>query len=457
MASPPAVPPDAGAVRMHPASGVRGTIRVPGSKSLTNRALLVASLATGRSLLQGALDCDDSRYLAEALLRLGVGVERSEDGETIAIEGVGGPYPVREGRFFLGNAGTACRFLTAALAACGGRYVVDGDRRMRQRPIGHLVEALGRLGADAEAPSGCPPVKVGPRPIVGGRVDIPGSVSSQFISAILMAAPLAPRRVDLRVVGEFVSRPYVELTLQCMRAFGGRAFLDDKRPDGLPVFEVPAGRGYQGREFQVEGDASTASYFYGAAAITGGTVRVEGVGKESLQGDARLADALAAMGCRVKKERDAVTVTGGLLGKIDLDCSEIPDVVPTLAVVAAFARGRSRLRGVAHLRHKESDRILSVATELRKLGAEVRELPDGLDIEGTLGPGPSPLRGARIDTWGDHRIAMAFAMAGLVIRDIVIRSPQVVAKSFPGYFDALKSLGAGVEPVDEAEPPVVSP
>jgi 3-phosphoshikimate 1-carboxyvinyltransferase len=406
--------------------------------------LLLSALAEGRSVLEGALDCEDSRYLADALRQLGVGVTHDEETSQFTVDGAGGAFPVRRGRFFLGNAGTSLRFLTASLAAVGGEFVLDGDRRMRERPIRDLVEALRRLGADIDAPTGCPPVRIGLRPFRGGRVDIPGSVSSQFISALLMAAPLTGETLEIRVTGELVSRPYLELTLACMRQFGVRAFLDDRRSDGQPVLVVPAGSRYRGQPYLVEGDASTASYFLATAAVSGTTVRVEGVGKESLQGDARCADVLAAMGCRVTKEREAMTATGGLLGKVDWDCSEIPDVVPTLAVVALFARGASRLRGVAHLRHKESDRIRSVATEIRKLGGDVIELPDGLQVQGTLGPNPSPLHGATIDSWGDHRVAMAFTVAGLAIPDVVIQKPQVVSKSFPGFFGAMESLGARV-------------
>lgn len=464
MVSPiPSIPPDAGAARVHPVSmepgaSLRGTVRLPGSKSITNRALLMASLAQGPSVIRNALDCDDSRFLAAALRKLGVQVKW--EGDSISVAGAGGAYPVREAEVFLGNAGTACRFLTAALAATGGRFLVDGDKRMRERPIGDLVRALASLGADISAPTGCPPVQIGPRPFVGGQVDIPGSTSSQFISAILMAAPIAPKWVQVRVTGELVSRPYIELTLEGMREFGARVLVDDKRADGEPVFEVAPGVGYKGREYLVEGDASAASYFYAAAAITGGTVRVEGVGKESHQGDARCADVLAAMGCRVKKERDAVTVTGpsstpgGFLKKVDWNCAEIPDVVPTLAVVALFAHGRTRLLGVAHLRHKESNRIRSVASELRKLGGQVKELSDGLEIFGPLewrqDSRDQPPRGfpaeTVIDTWGDHRVAMAFSVAGLSMPGgVTISQPQVVAKSFPGFFDALQSLGVRVE------------
>lgn len=441
----PDVPADAVAVRIRPGIDSQGTVRLPGSKSLTNRALVIASLARGRSLLRNALDCEDSRVLVKALRRLGIRVEWNREKAEIEVHGRGGPYPVREGRFELGNAGTSCRFLTAALAATGGKYVVDGDARMRERPIGDLVRALRSLGADIEAPTGCPPVRIGPVPFAGGRVDIPGSTSSQFISAILMAAPITGQRVEIRVTGDLVSRPYLDLTLDCMRRFGVRVQVNDRTLDGQPIYTVLPGNGYFGTEYTVEGDASAASYFFAAAAVTGATVRVEGVGKETLQGDARCADLLAAMGCRVTKEKEAMTVTGSLLRGVDCDCSETPDIVPTLAVVALFARGRTRLWGVSHLRHKESDRIASVASELRKLGGTVKELSDGLEIEGTLGLGESSLHGAEIEPWGDHRIAMAFSIAGLVVPGVVIANPQVVSKSFPGFFAALESLGARIE------------
>ncbi len=444
------VPPDARVVRLSPPPNLGGTVKLPGSKSVTNRALIMASFARGETLLRNVLDCDDSRYLVAALRELGVPIEDGPEDDALRVNGVGGPFPVREGRFFVGNAGTAARFLTAALTAGGGDYVVDGDKRMRQRPIEHLVQALSDLGAEVSAPTGCPPVTIGKQPLLGGRVNVPGSVSSQFISAILMAAPLAPRSIELWVTEDVVSRPYLDLTIEGMQAFGANVRVTHQGYNAQPVFEVIAGSGYRGREeYFVEGDASTASYFYGAAAVSGSSVRVEGVGKESSQGDARCADALAAMGCRVKKERNAVTVTGprppqGILKGIDYNCNEIPDVVPTLAVVALFAHGRTRLRGVAHLRHKESDRIASVASEIRKLGGNVKELADGLEIEGTLGPQPSPLHGATIDTWGDHRIAMALSLAGLEIDGVVLEKPQVVSKSFPEYFGVLQSLGVTV-------------
>jgi 3-phosphoshikimate 1-carboxyvinyltransferase len=446
-----AIPADAALVRVSPPRSFGGTVRLPGSKSLTNRALLLAGLASGQSRLRNVLECDDSLYLTEALRHLGVEISGRFDraGDSLSelrVKGVGGPFPVKEGEFFLGNAGTATRFLTAALTTAGGRYRVDGDARMRERPIGDLVRALGQLGADIRAPTGCPPVEIGPGRLLGGEVHMPGSISSQFISAVLMASPLSLRPVVIRIShGELVSRPYIDLTLECMKTFGAKAFLDDRTADGQPVFRVVAGRVYKGCDFFVEGDASAASYFYAAAAVTGATVRVEGVGRESPQGDLRCADVLAAMGCRVNKESDAVTVTGGLLRGVDCNCADIPDVVPTLAAVAVLARGRTRLLGVSHLRYKESDRIVSLVSELGKLGAKVRELRDGIEIEGSLGQAHGALRGASIDTWGDHRIAMALSVASLAVPGIEVTRPQVVTKSYPGFFDDLRSLGAEVE------------
>jgi len=427
-----------------------GTVRLPGSKSLTNRALLIAGLASGRTRLENVLACDDSLYMIDALRALGVEVIEevplSEPSPVLVLKrgDRGGPFSVKQGEFFFGNAGTTTRFLTAALAASGGTYRVDGDERMRKRPIADLVRALVELGADVRAPTGCPPVEIRPGSWNGGSVDMPGRISSQFISAVLMAAPLASGPVRVRVRGDLVSRPYIVLTVDLMRRFGAAIRVYDKTADGLPVFEIDPRRRYRSQLHFVEGDASAASYFFAAAAITGSTVRVEGVGRETAQGDLGAADVLAEMGCRVTKERDAVQVVGGILRGVDCDCADMPDVVPTLAVAAAFARGRTRIRGVPHLRHKESDRIASVASELRKLGVRVRELDDGLEVEGTLGR-EETLQGATVETWNDHRIAMAFSVAGLVVPGVVIRDPHVVTKSFPSFFQAIAGLGANVD------------
>ncbi|MBN1441951.1 MAG: 3-phosphoshikimate 1-carboxyvinyltransferase [Planctomycetes bacterium] len=445
--------------RVGPISGsFGGTVRLPGSKSLTNRALLMAALAEGTSRISNLLDCDDSRYMIGALRKLGVVVEiaggspaaslaasAAPAGPAAIVRGAGGPFPVKRGELFLGNAGTTTRFLTAALAASEGTYLVDGDERMRRRPIGDLVEALNDLGCDVRAPTGSPPVDIRPGRLAGGDIRMSGRLSSQFISAVLLAGPLARGRIRIRIQGELVSRPYIDLTIEGMRAFGASVSSRIDVMDGQPVFDVRPARGYSARDYFVEGDASAASYFYASAALTGATVRVEGVGRETAQGDIQCAEVLAAMGCRVTKEENAVIVTGGLLRGVDWDCSEIPDVVPTLATVALFARGRSRFRGAAHLRHKESDRIASVASELGKLGGTLRELRDGIEVEGTAGRERSPLAPAQIDPWGDHRIAMALSIASLALPGISIRRPQVVAKSFPGFFQALASLGAQVE------------
>ncbi len=440
-------------VSLPPEGTIGGTVRLPGSKSITNRAIIAGALARGETVLENALFCDDSRYLARALRKLRIAVIEEPDDARIRIQGAAGPLPGDSGEFFLGNAGTSTRFLTAALTLSPGRYVVDGNERMRERPIGDLVRALRELGAEIDAPSGCPPVTVGPqrlRPeprgqqtigcLAGGTVVLPGRTSSQFISAVLLAAPLAREDVTVVIDGECVSRPYIDITLEVMRQFKARPRLDEGRPDGRTAFFVPAGRGYLGRTYVVEGDASTASYFLAAAAITGGKIRVEGVGRMSIQGDAEFASVLAKMGCHVKQEEDAIGLAGDLLHGLDVDCRDMPDIVPTLAVVALFARGRTRIRNVTHLRFKESDRIASVATELRKLGGKVRETRDGLEVE------ESKLRGAVLETWSDHRLAMAFSLVGLRVAGVEIRDPAVVGKSFPEYFNALREIGAEVTP-----------
>jgi 3-phosphoshikimate 1-carboxyvinyltransferase len=434
-----------------PDGAVNGVVHLPGSKSITNRALLIAGLAQGESVLDNALFCDDSRYLCKALRELGVAVDEDEPGGRIVVSGAGGPFTATSGKFFLGNAGTSTRFLTAALTVCPGNFVVDGDDCMQTRPIGELVYALRVLGATIEAPSGCPPVYIGEAPpngnglprepgrvLLGGPVVMGGRTSSQFISAIILAAPLATRDVEVIIEGECVSRPYIDITLGVMKHFGAHAYRDDGRADGRTSFCAAAGRGYQAQNYCVEGDASSASYFLAAAALTGGRMQVQGFGRESLQGDAQFADVLAKMGCHVKKDEDSIGLNGDLLRGIDVDCQDMPDIVPTLAVVALFARGRTRIRNVAHLRFKESDRIKSVATELRKLGGRIKELPDGLEIE------ESSLRGGTVETWNDHRLAMAFSIAGLRVPDIVIKDPAVVQKSFPDYFERLTQIGIEV-------------
>ncbi len=418
-------------IEVRPTGPVKWRGTVPGSKSLSARALLVAALADGTSRLSGVLRCDDTEYLAAALGSLGI--EVSLEADACEVHGKGGTFPARRGELFVGNAGTAMRFLAATLTVAEGAYTLDGNERMRARPIGDLTRTLAALGAEVADCGGFPPVTIGPRRLRGGKGTIPGSRSSQFISGLLMAAPYSIEGLELEVTGDVVSRSYLDLTLATMEAFGCRVV----RRENPLRFSVPRAT-YRARRWQIEPDASSASYFFAAAAVTGGEVTVDGLGSATRQGDAAFVDVLAAMGCRVEKSTGATTVRGGRLRGVRVDAAAFPDVVPTIAAVAIFAAGTTEIRGVPHLRIKESDRIASVATELGKLGAHVREREDGLVIEGGR-----PLHGAVIDTWDDHRIAMAGAVAGLGVPGVIIAAPHVVAKSFPDFFARFAELGRG--------------
>jgi 3-phosphoshikimate 1-carboxyvinyltransferase len=402
-------------------------VRVPGSKSLTNRALIVAAMADGKSTLTGALDSDDTRVMVEALRKLGLTVDHDPAATTISVSGGGSSLPVREADLFLANSGTSLRFLTALVATVGrGSYRLDGTPRMRERPIADLLLALNRLGAFAgsDLGTGCPPVTVKADGLDGGYVDVRGDVSSQFLSGLLMVLPLARARTSVEVMGPLVSRPYVAMTMAVMEAFGVTI-----ANHGFRRFNVEPAR-YTGRAYPVEPDASAASYFFAAAAVTGGTVTVEGLGNRSIQGDIAFVELLQHMGCQVKQTATETTVTGGPLRGIDVDMNAISDTVMTLAVVALFAEGVTRIRNVGHIRHKETDRIAALATELRKLGASVTEQPDGLVIVP-----PSMITPARIVTYDDHRMAMSFAVAGLRAAGVVIEDPGCVAKTYPGFWE----------------------
>ncbi|MGE5756313.1 MAG: 3-phosphoshikimate 1-carboxyvinyltransferase [Planctomycetaceae bacterium] len=415
---PPAAPPDL-------------RVRVPGSKSLTNRALIVAALADGPSTLTGALASDDTRVLVEALGRLGIVVAHDPATATIALGGCGSRLPARAAELDLANSGTSLRFLTALVATGAGTYRLDGTPRMRQRPVADLLRALNGLGADARSDlgTGCPPVTVRARGLDGGYAFVKGDVSSQFLSGLLMALPYARDVTTVAVQGVLVSRPYVAMTTAVMEAFGVRI---GNRKDRR--FDVRPAR-YRGRTYAIEPDASAASYFFAAAAITGGTVTVEGLGAASVQGDLAFVDVLEHMGCTVARARDATTVTGGPLRGVDVDMNAISDTAMTQAVVALFARGMSRIRNVGHIRHKETDRIAALAAELRKLGATVDEHPDGLVIFP-----PDRIAPARIATYDDHRMAMAFALAGLKAEGVTILDPGCVAKTYPRFWDDWSAL-----------------
>jgi 3-phosphoshikimate 1-carboxyvinyltransferase len=436
-------------VTITPVTGpIRGRIRPPGSKSITNRALVCAALARGMSILPGALDSEDTRVMIDSLGRLGIRVEFGDKGQTLLVHGCGGEIPAKNADLFVGNSGTTIRFLTALCALGHGTYRLDGVPRMRERPIGHLLDALNQLGADCrgEQRGGFPPVIVSARGLRGGKATIRGNISSQFLSGLLMALPGAPAPSDLVIEGEeLVSRPYVSMTLSIMQSFGARV---DAAPDCSRI-QVPAPQLYAPRRFEIEPDASGASYFWAAAAITGGDVTALGLTQDSLQGDVRFVECLAQMGCRVDYAPDGITVSGRAQRGIDVDMNAISDTVQTLAVVALFAEGPTTIRNVAHIRHKETDRIGDLARELRKLGAVVDEKPDGLRIIPPAIPARGAgeelsahtgLRGATIETYNDHRMAMSLALAGLPIPGVTILNPGCTAKTYPGYFDDLARL-----------------
>ncbi|MGQ9631764.1 MAG: 3-phosphoshikimate 1-carboxyvinyltransferase [bacterium] len=405
-------------------------IEVPGSKSYTNRALVTAALAEGVTTLRRPLLCDDTKYMAEALMSLGVPVEVGES--EMRVQGSGGRFRIPGSPLYLGNSGTSIRFLTAVVATSPeGRFVLDGNERMRQRPIQDLLDGLRQLGVRCRTlfGNGCPPVEVESSGIRGGRAAIPGERSSQYFSAILLAAPYAESRVEVEVLGDLVSKPYIDITLEVMGEFGVSA-----KNDSYRRFEVEGGQRYSPREYEVPGDCSSASYFFAAAAIAGGRVRVKNVGYPSAQGDIRFVEILREMGCEVRAGEFGVEVIGRDLRGVEVDMNSMSDVVPTLAAVSIFAQGPTTIKNVANMRIKETDRIAALAVELRKVGANVEEFPDGLRIEG------GKLRGAEIETYDDHRMAMSMSLVGLRVGGIKIKNPRCVSKTFPGFFDILGKL-----------------
>ncbi len=415
-----------------------GRVVLPGSKSISNRTLLLAAIASGQTEVCGLLDSDDTARMLDALDRLGIRVER-RDGGACLVHGAGGPPPTKDADLFLGNAGTAIRPLTALLAFSGGSYRLSGVPRMHERPIGDLVDALRPLGADVRylAHEGFPPLAIGPaRAAAGGDVvRVRGDVSSQFLTALLMALPLAGGARAIEVEGELISKPYVEITLELMKRFGVTV-----RREGWSRFEVPAGAAYRSPgTMHVEGDASSASYFLAAGAIAGGPVRVEGVGRGSIQGDVRFAEVLERMGAQVAMGDDWIECRGGRpLRALEADLNHIPDAAMTLAVLALFADGPSTLRNIASWRVKETDRIAAMAAELRKVGATVEEGADRLRVTPPAGGRLVP--NAAIDTYDDHRMAMCFSLVALGGVPVRINDPGCVAKTFPGYFDAFLAV-----------------
>lgn len=409
-------------------------VRVPGSKSYTNRALMVAALAQGSSVIRGALFSDDTRLMQDALNALDIVVHGDERNCRFEVNGKGGHLPDREVELFVGTAGTAARFLSASLALGSGRYRVDGTARMRQRPMQDLFTALHDLGVSVteHGEPGCLPVTISGRGRATGdlRLSVSGSASSQFLSGLLLAAPCLGGQVTIDVTSELVSKPYVDLTEQVMASFGVSLLNEGNRR-----FTVASGQHYQGREYEVEPDASAASYFFAAAAICGGSVAVDGLGTDTRQGDYRLVDILECMGAEVIREPRRTTVIGrGVLRGVDVDMSDLTDVAQTLAVVAPFAEGPTRITGIGFIRHKETDRVGNVVKELGRLGIRAEEEPDGY----TVYPGqPSP---GEVETYDDHRMAMSFALIGLKAPGIVIKDPACTSKTFPNYFTVLERL-----------------
>jgi 3-phosphoshikimate 1-carboxyvinyltransferase len=417
-------------ITLEPAAGpVDAEVTLPGSKSYTNRVLVLAALADGTSTLRAALFSEDTAVMAESLRRLGIPVLEDPVEMTFTVEGKGGIIPADRAELFVGNSGTTVRFLTALLALGHGEYLLDGVPRMRQRPIQPLLHALRQLGVDAASVtgSGCPPVRVRASGLAGGKVRLPGNLSSQYLSALLMVGPCTRLGLEIEIEGELVSKPYVDLTVQSMHAFGAAVHCE-----GYRRFVVPGGQRYGARDYTVEPDASAASYFFALAAVTGGRVRVHNLGVRSAQGDVRFVDILERMGCQVLREDDSITVQGSpSLRGVEVDMNAISDTVQTLAAIAPLASGPVVIRNVAHIRHKETDRIHALATELRRLGVVVDEFPDGLAIY------PSPVRPGTVQTYDDHRMAMSFAVLGCRVPGITIENPGCVAKTFPDFFQRL--------------------
>ncbi|MES2407660.1 MAG: bifunctional 3-phosphoshikimate 1-carboxyvinyltransferase/cytidylate kinase [Pseudomonadota bacterium] len=425
---------------LSPLSRAQGRIQLPGSKSISNRILLLSALAQGSTLVKSLLDSDDTRVMLDALSSLGVGWTYHEDTQGYVIQGADGAFPVKQAVLSLGNAGTAFRSLTAALALSDGDYTLRGVPRMHERPIGDLVDALHQLGAQIEylENPGFPPLKIRPAQLSNAHeVTVRGNVSSQFLTGLLLAAPLTGKAITIRVIGELISRPYIEITLNLMRRYG----VEVER-DGWQAFSVPAGQTYRSPDMiYVEGDASSASYFLAAGAIGGGPVRVEGVGSTSIQGDIRFAEALQQMGATITMGENWVEASAqSPLHGIDADFNHIPDAAMTIAVVALFADGPTTLRNIGSWRVKETDRIYAMATELRKVGAIVEEGADFLRVTP-----PAQLQAATIDTYDDHRMAMCFSLVTLGGVKIRINDPKCVNKTFPGYFDAFASITGNVD------------
>lgn len=421
---------------LKPIAKIDGEINLPGSKSLSNRALLLAALSEGTTKITNLLESDDTRHMLNALKQLGINYTLSENKtECTVIGNAGAIHITNVHELFLGNAGTAMRPLCAALCLGTGSYLLTGEPRMKERPIGHLVDALREAGAKIsyKENEGYPPLLIEAEGLTGGDVKIDGAISSQFLTALLLAAPMAKEDMTISIIGELVSKPYIDITLHIMKEFGV-----DVVNDNYKIFSIKGGQTYKAVEtFMVEGDASSASYFLAAAAIKGGTVKVTGIGKKSIQGDVLFVDVLEKMGAVVEWGDDFVSVSKGDLHAIDMDFNHIPDAAMTIATMALFVEGTTTLRNIYNWRVKETDRLFAMATELRKVGAEVEEGEDYLKITA-----PKVLKHAEIDTYDDHRMAMCFSLLALDPVSVTINEPECTAKTFPTYFEVLQSISS---------------
>ena len=421
-------------LRLDTITCINGEINIPGSKSISNRALLLATLAKGSTTLTNLLDSDDIRYMLASLKQLGIQYSLSADKTVCVVEGNGGPLSSTAAqRLFLGNAGTAMRPLCAALTLGQGEFTLTGEPRMEERPIGDLVDALRQLGADVTylKNDGFPPLTINATGLNGGDVEIAGDLSSQFLTALLMVAPLTKDSVNIKIKGELVSKPYIDITIALMKQFGVEVINHQYQR-----FEIKAGRQYVSPgKVLVEGDASSASYFLAAGAIQGGEVKVTGVGRLSIQGDVKFADALAKMGAEIEWGDDYIIARKSVLSAIEMDMNHIPDAAMTIATAALFAKGTTKLTNIYNWRIKETDRLAAMATELRKVGAIVEEGHDYI----TITP-PAKLNTADIDTYNDHRMAMCFSMMAFADCGITINDPDCTSKTFPDYFAQFSRL-----------------
>ena len=423
---------------------INATVRVPGSKSLTNRALLIAALANGTTRLTNALFSDDSNYFVQALQTLGFDIQHDEANNTMTVTGLGGKIPAKKAELFIGNAGTAARFLSAFLTLGHGEYILDGEPRMRERPIGDLVKALTQLGAKIQSPNAdnwslvtdysnvSPPIKIFADGLPGGKTKIAGDISSQFLSALLMVAPYAQSPIEIELTTDLNSKPYVDMTISIMKDFG----VEVKR-HGYQSFSIHLSTFHSPLStYPIESDASAASYFFAAPAIRGGTVKVENISRNSVQGDIAFLDVLAQMGCTIEETNNAISVTRhSSLAGIDVNMRDIPDTAQTLAAIAPLADSPTTIRGIASARVKETDRVSATCTELKRLGVRVEEHEDGMTIYPC-----QTFKPAKVQTYKDHRMAMAFSLIGLRFDGVTIENPSCVSKTFPNFFEVLDSL-----------------